>query len=244
MILTNFKATNYFMKYYFPFAISTVVCLLKAVVSIPHTPINIDHILRRHGIIPDVIDVAPKFVINISYKRNESLRMGYKVDPAGMQHVPRIEWPTKAGVFYTILMIDPDVPVRKNPSVAQRQHWSVGNIPRNDPHQGETITEYIGPISPKNSGLHRTTFLVYSQNGHINFTDEPRISLQDRSSIKYRYKFSAKKFAERYNLTLFAVNFFRTGWPLYGVTQMTGPTRSPNNSIRGHFEPSPELLKV
>lgn len=75
MILTSFKATNYFMKYYFPFAISTVVCLLKAVVSTPHTPINIDHILRRHGIIPDVIDVAPKFVINVSMKEIISLRL-------------------------------------------------------------------------------------------------------------------------------------------------------------------------
>nr|XP_018915371.1 PREDICTED: protein D1-like [Bemisia tabaci] len=241
MIRIRFKFTENCLRCYFPFVISIIVCLFKIVISATN---NIDHTLRYHLIIPDIIDVAPKFAINISYKRNECLRMGFKVDPAGMQHVPWVEWPVEAGTFYTLLMIDPDVPVRKNPSAAQRQHWIVGNIPRNDPHHGETITDYIGPISPKNSGLHRTTFLVYSQNSRINFR-EPRLSLLDRFSMKKRYKFSARKFAEKYNLTLFAVNFFRTGWPLYSYAPKSGPSsRSLNNPIRDNFAPSPEVMEV
>ncbi|XP_072153879.1 uncharacterized protein [Bemisia tabaci] len=167
MIRTSLKTIDHYMKYYFPSVIAIiVVCIFKTVIS---TRVDFDYTLRRHGIIPDVIDIAPKFAIKISimrhdsfddqiifmfkisYKRNESLRMGFKVDPALMQHVPWIAWPTEAGVFYTLLMIDPDVPVRKNPAEAQRLHWLVGNIPRENPHHGETITSYIGPISPKNS---------------------------------------------------------------------------------------------
>nr|XP_018915357.1 PREDICTED: uncharacterized protein LOC109042862 isoform X2 [Bemisia tabaci] len=146
MIRIRFKFTGNCLRCYFPFVISIIVCLFKIVISATN---NIDHTLRYHGIIPDIIDVAPKFVINISYKRNDSLRMGFKVDPGGMQHVPWVEWPVEAGAFYTLLMIDPDIPVAVGKKPAQRQHWIVGNIPGWNFRRGETITGYMGPMSPK-----------------------------------------------------------------------------------------------
>ena len=47
---------------------------------------------------------------------------------------------------------DPDVPVRKNPTLAERQHYIVGNIKGCDFRHGQEMTGYIGPFSAKHSG--------------------------------------------------------------------------------------------
>lgn len=57
-----------------------------------------------------------------------------------------------------------------------------------------------------------------------------------RRLFKQRYKFSTRKFAEKYNLTIYAVNFFMTGWPLYQNTRK--PTAPKYNPFREHFAPS------
>ncbi|CAH0386246.1 unnamed protein product [Bemisia tabaci] len=232
MALTALKPSNFHGQRVCLLAILFFSCLFNVVVSIS---ILAERLLHKYGIIPDVIDAAPDFTIDVSH-HNRTLRMGEKIDPAEMQRVPKLMWPARAGTLFTLLMIDPDVPVRKNPTLAERQHYIVGNIKGCDFRHGQEMTGYIGPFSAKHSGLHRTTFLVYSQNSHVQF-DEPRYPSVRDGSFKQRYKFSARKFAEKYNLTLFAVNFFMTGWPLYQITRK--PTAPKYNPFREHFAPSP-----
>ncbi|XP_072153892.1 putative odorant-binding protein A5 isoform X2 [Bemisia tabaci] len=153
-----------------------VVCVFKTVLP---KALDVDRILRRYKIIPDIIDEAPKFVMDVAYRNNVIVEMGNKLDPIDMKLVPKVKWPTKNGIFYTLLMVDPDIPVAVGKKPAQRQHWIVGNIPGWNFRRGETITGYMGPMSPKYEGLRRTTFLVYSQKKRINFT-EPRYSSKDR----------------------------------------------------------------
>ena len=70
-------------------------------------------------------------------------------------------------------MTDPDAPCRRVPFASEVRHWLVVNIPGNDIGKGETIATYLGSEPPKWTGLHRNIFLLYKQNGVLNF-EEPK----------------------------------------------------------------------
>lgn len=70
--------------------------------------------------------------------------------------------------------LDPDAPSRKEPTYREWHHWLVGNIPGNNVDQGDVLSAYIGAGPPPDTGLHRYIFLIYKQNGKINF-DEKRL---------------------------------------------------------------------
>jgi phosphatidylethanolamine-binding protein (PEBP) family uncharacterized protein len=65
--------------------------------------------------------------------------------------------------MYTLVMIDPDVPSRKEPKLKEwyynlfiklnleRRHWVVVNIPQSRVNKGEVDTSYLGPGFMKNS---------------------------------------------------------------------------------------------
>lgn len=74
---------------------------------------------------------------------------------------------------------------------------------------GKTIVEYIGAGPPKDTGLHRYVFLVYKQDGPLQF-NEPAINT---STIEPRFHFSARNFSRKYHLgEPIAANFFQAEW--------------------------------
>ncbi|XP_003705914.1 protein D2 [Megachile rotundata] len=146
-------------------------------------------------IVPDVVDVAPTDKIEVKYGE-KAIEFGTELTPMETQKAPEIHYKNEGGVLYTLIMTDPDVPSTKG---YRREfcHWLVGNIPEEKIEKGEVLAEYVGPAPPKGSGKHRYVFLVYKQNqGAITF-DERRLSNRDGQRRK---RFSAKKFAEKYNL--------------------------------------------
>lgn len=67
------------------------------------------------------------------------------------------------------MMFDPDAPSRQEPTLSEVRHWLVVNIPGDAVNNGRAIVEYIGSGAPKGTGLHRYIFLVYRQNGEIEY---------------------------------------------------------------------------
>lgn len=75
------------------------------------------------------------------------------------------------------------------------------------------MSEYIGSGPGKDTGLHRYVFLIYKQNGKLNF-DEKRLT--NRSSREDRRSFRISKFAEKYQLgNPVAGNFYLAEWDDY-----------------------------
>ena len=118
-----------------------------------------------------------------------------------------MDWPTEDGAYYTLVMIDPDAPSRKDPSFGECKHWLVMNIPGSvysepDVSKGETLSTYKGSGPPKDTGYHRYVFLVYKQLGVIN--------TNDKSPKAARPKFKVRTFAKQYNLgEPIAINYFQ-----------------------------------
>lgn len=88
----------------------------------------------------------------------------------------------------------------------------IGNIPGHDVSKGEVLSDYVGSGPPPGTGLHRYVFLIYKQNGKLNF-DEPRLT---NTSGEKRGGFSIAKFATKYNLgNPVAGNFYQAEWDDY-----------------------------
>ncbi|XP_034179735.2 protein D1 [Osmia lignaria lignaria] len=150
---------------------------------------------EKAKIVPDIIDASPTEKIEVKYGE-KSVEFGNEFTPTETQKIPEIHYKHEGGVLYTLVMTDPDVPMRKGYN-REFRHWLVGNIPEENIAKGEVLAEYVGPAPPKGSGKHRYVFLVYKQNqGSITF-DERRLSNRDGPQ---RRRFSIKKFAEKYDL--------------------------------------------
>jgi len=66
--------------------------------------------------------------------------------------------------FYTIIMIDPDMPTRDTPINEKTQvlHWLMVNIPGNGVG-GRQLAPYIGSGPPPGTGIHRYNFFVFDE---------------------------------------------------------------------------------
>lgn len=109
-------------------------------------------------------------------------------------------------------MTDPDAPSRQEPKFREWHHWLVGNVSGSNVASGEVLSAYVGSGPPEGTGLHRYVFLVYKQNGKLNF-DEKRLT---NTNDEGRACFSIRKFAQKYNLGQpVAGNFYQAEYDDY-----------------------------
>ncbi|KAF2895555.1 hypothetical protein ILUMI_10619 [Ignelater luminosus] len=164
---------------------------------------DVEQAFKSNEIVSDTIDKAPNEKLEVKYttsKKEPSL--GNEMAPRDVREKPEVNFDAEENAYYTLAMVDPDAPSRKNPTKREWLHWLVVNIPKGGIDKGETITQYVGSGPPKDSGLHRYVFLLYKQPGKIEF-NEPNLA-------KSGPNFSIKKFAEKYNLDHpIAGNFFQ-----------------------------------
>nr|AAP93925.1 phosphatidylethanolamine-binding protein [Branchiostoma belcheri tsingtauense] len=153
--------------------------------------------MEKHGVVPDVIDAAPKGVLEVQYG-GQKVDLGNELTPTQVKDKPTVlKWDSEPGAFYTLILTDPDAPSRANPEYRERHHWLVVNIPGNDVSKGEELSQFVGAGPPQGTGLHRYVYLVYKQPGKISCENEPKLT---NTSGENRGKFSARDFAKKYNL--------------------------------------------
>ncbi|ODM88162.1 Phosphatidylethanolamine-binding protein F40A3.3 [Orchesella cincta] len=167
--------------------------------------------MEKEKIVPDVIDTAPKAVLNVKYGKLE-VNLGNTLPPHEVENPPTISWNADKNKLYLLCLTDPDAPSRKQPTHREWHHWLVGNIPGTEITKGDTLTEYVGPGPPYGTGLHRYVFLIYEQPGKLTF-DEKRIS---KDSDEGRGMFSIRNLAKKYKLGQPIVgNFYQAEWDDY-----------------------------
>lgn len=72
---------------------------------------------RLHdGVVPDVIDALPAEFGELTVTwRNTKAEMGNRLRPSQIRTKPVVNWDANPEKFYTLVMVDPDAPNRKNP---------------------------------------------------------------------------------------------------------------------------------
>lgn len=168
--------------------------------------------MKKHCIVPDVIDKSPQEIVRVTYPCGLRAELGNILKPVQVKDEPHVRWKVCPHSFYTLCMTDPDAPSRKKPENREWHHWLVGNIPGSKVDDGDVLSEYIGAGPPKDTGLHRYVFLVYRQAGELKFDEKVLTS----KSTENRGKFSIRKFAKKYNLgSPIAGNFFQAEYDEY-----------------------------
>lgn len=169
--------------------------------------------LTKELVVGDVIDSQPKATVKVDYSAS-----GVKVDqgnvltPTQVKEMPKVDYEADAAKLYTLAMVDPDAPSRKEPKFREVLHFLVANIPGKDVARGDTLAEYIGSGPPKGTGLHRYVFLVYEQQ-HGRLTSSMSIPKTSRNG---RISFSIKKWAKENNLGQpIAANFYQAEFDDY-----------------------------
>ncbi|CAG2118417.1 unnamed protein product [Medioppia subpectinata] len=162
--------------------------------------------VRRDGIVPDVIDSVPKGKITVKYTPGLEVKYGNELTPTQVKVQPVVEWPADKDSYYTLAMVDPDAPSRKDPMFGQYKHWLVINIAGSDVTKGKSLAEYKGSGPPKDTGLHRYIFLVYKQPGIINTTEKTVAT----DSLTGRPFFKVRDYAKTNRLGQpVAINYFQ-----------------------------------
>jgi phosphatidylethanolamine-binding protein (PEBP) family uncharacterized protein len=158
------------------------------------------------GIVPDVVyHISDTKKLEIIYTDPEdgtevTLKSGDKLTPKLTHNPPHIDWDVgdDGDEYYTLLLVDPDAPNRKDPIYGEWVHWAVSNIPGAEVEKGVARYAYVGAGPPKGTGPHRYAFLLYKQHyGPFEIVDTFD---HTAASADKRPKFSAKKHAIHNNL--------------------------------------------
>nr|XP_018915327.1 PREDICTED: protein D3-like isoform X4 [Bemisia tabaci] len=178
----------------------------------PRTQPEIEALLKKDGIIPDVIKYAPNDTVQIVYNNNETVvDCGNELTFKDVKNAPTfVDWFLHDEYeVYTLMLLGPDSPTRENPSNRCYKHWLVANIPEERIYAAEEFASYTISTRAYEPGIHRFVFVMYKQPG--------RYQLEYRGERIYknviggrRVNFSAMDLAEKYNLgTPSAVNYFK-----------------------------------
>lgn len=196
-------------------------------------------------IVPHVIPAAPSSELKLTYGELK-VQAGVVLTPTQVQNSPTISFDANPNAFYTVVMLDPDAPTRKDPKYSQWLHWLAVNVPGQDLSQkGEVLAEYVGAGPPEGSGLHRYIFLAFQQERKCDGTD-----LQTFHRVSERPNWSLSAYLEKLRtyagaLTLVAGNFFEAQWDdyvpiLYKSLEKMGQKRKRKNWLP--LESNPELM--
>lgn len=167
--------------------------------------------LQKEQVVPDVIDTLPAKSIQITYPSGAKVEQGEKLTPTQVKDLPSFHYETEQDQLYTLMMVDPDAPSRKEPTFREILHFMVANIPGQDVAKGQTLAEYIGSGPPNGTGYHRYVFLLYKQKGPL----ESAMKIT-KTSREGRVKFSARNFAKANNLgEPIAANFYQAQYDDY-----------------------------
>jgi len=131
--------------------------------------VNVQDSFAEAGLVNDLKIVAPEKQLEVAYPGLFPFAPGDGLAVSEAREIPNIglEEASK-DQLYTVAMVDPDAPSRKNPRAAQWLHWILTNVEgerliSGQDLSGEEVTAYAGPSPPKGSGPHRYVFLVWQQ---------------------------------------------------------------------------------
>nr|ACO12297.1 OV-16 antigen precursor [Lepeophtheirus salmonis] len=162
---------------------------------------------HESGIVPNVLQSAPKFLINVNFGNYECVHMGTELRAEDSAYPPTsLTFPVSSKhnnnqTLHTLVMLDLDN--------HNWLHWMLVNIPGTNYKKGTDITDYIGP-TPTDSFSHRYILLIMKQNGPLHTGYLRREQGGGICDNFNRGSFDLYKFRSTYGLSEpIAANYFR-----------------------------------
>lgn len=176
-------------------------------------PKTLEDFLRFHYVAPHMMEFSANETLQVVYE-DFKVKTGWAFAPTLMTKTPCLQWSADPNSLYLLIFTDPDYPSTTITHCGELMHWFVANIPGLLVDKGDTYMEYLGPIPPKCSGLHRYVFQIYKQSGPITFSI-PRVN---RRQIQHRRCFRSMEFSKKHKLgNPVASNIFLAEYDGYGL---------------------------
>lgn len=176
---------------------------------------HIKEVAEHYGIFEHLFGDAyfyPQVMLDIYFKNGDKLVPVYRgndVKPSEAQTAPFVNYKAESDSLWSLLLTNPDGHLTQEN--AEYIHWFVGNIPGGVVSKGEVIVDYLQPIPPRGTGFHRYVFILYKQDGKLDYSslkkEAPCLSLKERTFHMYDfYKDRQDK------ITPAGLAFFQTDW--------------------------------
>jgi hypothetical protein len=166
-------------------------------------------IFMGNEVIPDIIDVAPRYPLDLTYKTIRTFP-GMKLTADMTRFKPMLKWPAQPDSLYTVVLSNLDINSRRNRTLSEFWHWFVANIPGDSVDDGEVVFDLLYPlVLPEGDGDHRYGYFVFEQPSQLDYTEEggPTDSCSPSMSNGRGPFKSTKNFMKKYNLELTAATF-------------------------------------
>ncbi|KAH8096903.1 PEBP-like protein [Cristinia sonorae] len=187
--------------------------------------------LQHDKIIPDVIptDFNPTMLFSIVWPNRSEAMLGNELTVESTAEEPTIDFtpmnmPVEQAdslssgdeVSYTLVMLDPDAPYRKDPIYRSFRHWVITGLKSPADTASKTsnltalkskpaTTPYRPPGPRPNSGVHRYTFLLFQEPPNLVI---PESAPEHGAALEERRSWDPIKFANQYGLKLVGANYF------------------------------------
>lgn len=182
--------------------------------------VHIKEVAEHYGIFDHLFGDAyfyPQVMLDICFKNGDKLVPVYRgndVKPYEAQMAPVVSYKAEADTLWSLVLTNPDGHLTE--SDAEYVHWFVGNIPGGDVSKGEVIVDYLQPIPPRGTGFHRYIFILYKQEGKMDYSslkkEAPCLTLKERTFRTYEF------YKERQDeITPAGLAFFQADWD-YSLT--------------------------
>ncbi|XP_028989018.1 39S ribosomal protein L38, mitochondrial [Betta splendens] len=177
-------------------------------------PFQVKRLAVHYGIFRDLFPMAyfvPQVSLRICYCQDSSgqVHYGNRLTPTDAAAAPQVSFEAEEGSLWTLMLTSPDEHLLDNE--AEYIHWLVGNIPGGVVQAGEELCHYLPPFPARGTGFHRYIYVLFKQEGVINFRDDvrpsPCHSLADRT-------FKTVDFYRKHqdNMTPAGLSFFQCQW--------------------------------
>ncbi|KAE8750869.1 hypothetical protein FOCC_FOCC002297 [Frankliniella occidentalis] len=132
-------------------------------------------IADHYGIFEHLFGYAyffPRVMLDVGFvQKDESIVPVYRgnfVKPIEATKAPEVNFESDKDSLWTLILTNPDGHLTEEN--AEYVHWFMGNIPGNDVSKGEVVYEYLRPFPPSGTGYHRLVFILYKQEGKIDYS--------------------------------------------------------------------------
>nr|XP_014099961.2 39S ribosomal protein L38, mitochondrial [Bactrocera oleae] len=184
-------------------------------------------IADHYGIFEDLFGLAyfvPRVALNIQYSLDggnvNCVYNGNVIKPAEAANAPEVSFDCTIDPitgkkytedsFWTLVATNPDA--HFTDSTSEYVHWFISNIPNGDVKKGEVLVEYLPPFPPKGVGYQRMVFVLYKQNGKLDFS-KYKLSQNEMNNLEKRTFKTLDFYGEQQDhITPAGLAFFQSDW--------------------------------